>query len=136
METVTFSTAKNTSNVQLEDIITFEPFDQTVGLPFPLYLDPIWKFLLATTLLITLVQGTRLRVIIMSYFKSPETKLGPINSLILMDQLNGFFLGYIVLVRTIFILSPFPVSSLLGETFCRWNTFPGIDEFRGYWNVG
>ena len=45
----------------------------------------------------------------------PETKLRPINSLILMDQLNGFLLGYITLARAIFILSPVPISSVLGK---------------------
>jgi hypothetical protein len=68
---------------------------------------------------------------IISFVTSPESKLGPMNVLILIDQLNGFLLGYITLTRMIFIVSPMPISSILGEKFCQWNTFPGSTYIVG-----
>jgi hypothetical protein len=48
-----------------------------------------------------------------------------------MDQLNGFLLGYITLTRMIFIVSPVSISSIFGEKFCQWNTFPGSTYIAG-----
>ena len=68
------------------ETISFETFDDSIGLPFPLNKDPIWRLLLASILLIVLMFGTVLRRQIVQYLRSPDSKLGPINVLIWMDQ--------------------------------------------------
>ena len=50
-------------------------------------------------------------------------RLGPINSLIWIDQLNGLKLAYCLLTRMAFIVSPVPLSSLLGQNFCKLSCF-------------
>ena len=50
-------------------------------------------------------------------------RLGPINSLIWIDQLNGLNLAYCLLTRMAFIVSPVPLSSLLGQNFCKFSCF-------------
>jgi hypothetical protein len=109
-----------------QEIIIFSPFIDSEGLPFPLYLHPILKILLSMSLLLALVQGTRLRAIIIAYIISPETKLGPINYLIWVDEMNGVFLGVSIAIRIIFILCPYPVNNLLGSGFCKFVEFIGI----------
>jgi hypothetical protein len=55
-------------------------------------LFPALKVGLFLLYLATLVQGSRLRLVIISYINSPESNLGPINRLIWIDQINGVFL--------------------------------------------
>ena len=104
-------------------IVNFSQLSDSDGLPFPLYLHPVWRFVLAISLLIVLNQGTRLRAIIISYITSPETKIGPINYLIWVDELNGILLGLSIAIRIGFLLSPYPVGSLLGNDFCKFAEF-------------
>jgi hypothetical protein len=111
--------------------INFSPLSDQDGLPFPLHLHLVWKFVLAISLLFTLIEGTRLRLIIIAYIKSPETKLGPINYLIWVDEINSIFLGMNVLFRIIFILSPEPVSILFGSQFCEFANFIGLVYLAG-----
>ena len=74
-------------------LISFTPVPDIEGLSFPLYLHPVLKIILALSMVLVLVQGSKLRGSIISYLKSPESKLGSINRLIWIDQLNGMFLG-------------------------------------------
>jgi hypothetical protein len=106
-----------------ESLRPFHPFNDSDGLPFPLYINGYWKALISTVLLCTLIEGTRLRIVILSYLSSPDTKLGSVNYLIWIDQINGFFLGYTIVARIMFIVSPYPVSDLLGFDFCKLNVF-------------
>ena len=103
--------------------VSFSPLSDQDGLPFPLYLHPVWKVLLAITLIFTLIKGTRLRKIIIDYIISPESKLGPINYLIWVDQINSIFLGINVLFRIILFLSPIPISTLIGSEICNFTEF-------------
>jgi len=126
----TFFISSN-KNLSFTSVVQFRPFNDQDGLPFPLYLNYYWRTALALSSLFTLIQGTKLRKIIISYILAPETKLGPINYLIMMDQLNGLMLGYIVMTRIVFIMSPVSVGSILSESFCKWNTFPGSAYIAG-----
>ena len=96
-----------------ESLRPFHPFIDSDGLPFPLYVNGYWKATISIVLLFTLIEGTRLRIVILSYLSSPETKLGSVNYLIWIDQINGFFLGYTIIARIMFIVSPYPASDLL-----------------------
>ena len=105
-------------------------------LPFPMYLNSFWKIVIVISLLITLNEGTRLRAIIIQYIRAPETKLGPINYLICLDQLDGLFLAILILIRILFILSPVPVSQIFGSNFCYLTEFIGGLVLGGtvYWS--
>ena len=70
-------------------LTNFVPFDDDIGLPFPLNTHPIVRFLLATSLLFVLVYGTHLRIKIFSFLWSSEANQGPINTLIWIDQVTG-----------------------------------------------
>ena len=105
--------------------VIFSPLPDDVGLPFPLYLNAYWRYLLAASLVIILIQGAKLRKIIISFICSPETKVGPINTLILMDQINGLVLAAGIVMRVTFILSPVPMSTVVGTWICWLANFTG-----------
>ena len=73
----------------------------------------------------------RLRWVIFSYLRAPDTKMGPINNLIWIDQVNGIFLGIALFGKIIFILTPMPFSELLGSDFCDWSDLPGCIYLAG-----
>ena len=73
-------------------VVSFQPFPDEIGLPFPLNCNPMLKYSLVALYLLTLIQGTRLRSVIVRYMLSTEANLGPINILISFDQLNGIYL--------------------------------------------
>ena len=68
----------------------------------------------------------KLRILIIQYMRQPDTKMGPINLLIWMDQLNGFFSAVNILGRIVALALPFPMRDLVGDWFCRWTPLPGI----------
>ena len=105
-------------NLSKENVITFGPF-KNVTLPFPMNLSMEWRTIIAISLLINLIEGTRLRIIIFQFMKSPDSYLGPINYLIWMDQINGVALALTILSHIISLILPSSTSSLLGETFCN-----------------
>ena len=63
--------------------------------------------------------------------RSPETKLGPINYLIVMDQINGLFLAVSIVMRITFIASPMPMSSVAGHYFCNVANLAGAVYIGG-----
>jgi hypothetical protein len=63
------------------------------SLPFPLYLSLSFKIFMLVILIFILSFGSKLRLIIFSYQKAPNTKMGAINYLICIDQVIVFFLG-------------------------------------------
>jgi hypothetical protein len=77
----------------------FHPFDNAIGLPFPIFLPFGWKLFMSVSLLLTLFFGIKLRLIIFKYLAAPATNLGPINNLIFMDQLNGLLLAPVIVVH-------------------------------------
>ena len=87
----------------------------------------IWNLILILKLkwFFTLIYGAKLRLKIISYILSPETKLGPINYLILMDQLNGILLATSIVIRIVFIISSTPLTSLFGKQFCKFSNLIG-----------
>jgi hypothetical protein len=89
-------------------------------------------------MLCCLAKGIQLRAKIVVFLKSPDAKLGPINYLIWVDQVNGVFLGVSIFLRVLMIASPVPLSSLLGEDFCTWADFLGLIYLGGsyIWGSG
>ena len=72
-----------------------------------------------------------MRWIIFSYLASPETKLGAINYLIWLDQVNGLLLGTSMIIRAVLNLTPFPLTDIFGSAFCEWIDFPGTFYIAG-----
>jgi hypothetical protein len=105
-------------NFSYENSIQFKPLTIDV-LPFPMNLSMEWRIIIAITLLITLVEGAKLRIVIFQFINSPDSNIGPINILIWVDQINGIALAITIFSRTLSLILPFPTSSLLGEKFCN-----------------
>ena len=124
------------SKENASNLLSFSPLSDQDGLPFPLYLHPAWKVVLAISILLTLIEGTRLRLIIIDYLKSPERKLGPINYLIWVDQINSFFFGINAVFRIVFFLSPEPIGILLGSQFCDISHLIAVVSLAGSYTWG
>ena len=105
--------------------LVFNSFEDDLNLPFPLNLNKGWTIVITLQQILTLVFGIKLRSIIILYLLSPDTKLGPINSLIWMDQINGIFLAFAIALRMMAINSPIPLSQVFGDSFCEWIGLPG-----------
>jgi hypothetical protein len=69
------------------------------GLPFPLYLDSYSKALLVLLMSATLIWGTKLRLKIVAFLLSPESKAGSINILIWYSKGRARFLWYLEVPR-------------------------------------
>ena len=100
-----------TSNVTNHHFINFTLLNDQEGQPFPLYLKAHWKILIVMSLLLIIIQGARLRKVIISYINSPEAGLGPINNLIWVDQIFGI-LGPAACTITEFVAAAFIGGSL------------------------
>ena len=70
-------------------LVSFQPFHDEIGLPFPLNSGAAIKYSFVALYLLILIEGSRLRKVIFSYMMCPEVNQGPINVLIWLDQLNG-----------------------------------------------
>ena len=66
-----------------------------------------------------------MRYIIFSYLTSPETKLGSINYLIWLDQVNGVFLAIAMTIKAVLNIIPSPLLDIFGAQFCEWIDLPG-----------
>ena len=64
--------------------LRFRPSPDNEGLPFPLYLDTRWKFLITAGLSLALVYGIRLRLVIVSYLRLAVVGLGLASVFILL----------------------------------------------------
>ena len=124
------------TNTTTKDFISFDLPNSPKGLPFPMHLQIHWKLLIATSLLITLVQGARLRKVIFSFINSPEAGLGPINYLIWVDQVNRILPVFYISMRIFFILSPISINQILGPFACTLTEFVAATYLFGscYWN--
>jgi hypothetical protein len=105
-------------------VMTFVPFTDFEGLPFPLYLSYISKLLIVLYNLLILIFGIKYKKVMFKYLRSSESK-APINDLTWFDQLNSYCLGIVILMKTFAIICPFQLSTLLGTTFCEWTGLPG-----------
>lgn len=56
------------------EVINFRPFEDNVGLPFPLYLHPAWKWVVVASFVVAIVAGTSHRKTIVLYLMSPEAR--------------------------------------------------------------
>ena len=106
-------------------IIEFTTKTKEGPLPFPLGLTWPVKCAISSTLFIILLSGIYFRKIIFDYLRAPETKIGAINYLIWIDQLNGIFMGINILIKCIEISLPVPSSAFVGADVCRWVDLPG-----------
>jgi len=111
--------------------LSFEPFSDELGLPFPLNLNQIAQYTLLALYIANLVEGSRLRRVIWQYMRSPESNLSPINYLIWFDQINGLYLFVSAAARIMFMVSPVPVSSVTSTEFCQFMTFIGLLHMAG-----
>ena len=49
----------NQTSLSKSCCITFIPYNETIGLPFPLYLNYFWRIIISLSFIITLVQGKK-----------------------------------------------------------------------------
>ena len=116
--------------------VLFYPLEDHQSVPFPLNHHPSWKVGITVMQILTFIFGLKLRVIIFSYLLCPESKLGPINVLIWMDQINGIFLAIGTALRMMAVNSPVPLSNIFGNEFCKWIGLPGCIHLCGsiFWS--
>jgi hypothetical protein len=115
----------------ISKIVNFTILSESEGLPFPLYLHLVWRVLLVLSLLFTLIEGIQLRKVIVDFAISPESKLGPINYVILIDQVNSLFLGMSIIFQITANICPVPLSVLMGNEFCNFVHFIGAIYLGG-----
>ena len=73
IDKVTMKSSVNIFEQNYSRVISFEPFDDDLGLPFPLNLGSVSLITLLSLYIVNLVQGTRLRRTIFYYLRSPGT---------------------------------------------------------------
>ena len=98
--------------------------DKNKTLTFPLTMNLYLRFIMATGFIFIFVWGILLRKNIFGYLKCPETKLGAINLLIWMDQLNGMCLALSIVLRCIAICTTIPLVDIIGSTCCELIAVP------------
>ena len=107
---------------QRQDVTFFTTFaDENNSLPFPLNLNVIWRWLISAILAGIFVQGVRLRLKIVAYIKSPDTKLNETNILFCLDQVNGLFLAIMITCGIIFIILTEPAAKVIDPNICYFN---------------
>jgi hypothetical protein len=94
-------------------------------LPFPLNLSSIETFWLTVSLFLIICFGLVLRGIVLAYLCEPEIHIGPINSLLWIDQLNGLVQVGVILAIIIGINVQNPLKDIFGDNFCYWINAPG-----------
>ena len=94
-------------------------------LPFPMSLSPGGTFLITISLLLIICMGLVLRATILAYLCEPDIHIGPINSLLWIDQLNGLVQLGVILVIIIGVNVQNPLEDIFGDNFCFWINAPG-----------
>ena len=94
-------------------------------LPFPINLSPGGTFLITISLLLIICIGLVLRATILAYLCEPDIHIGPINSLLWIDQLNGLVQLGVILVIIIGVNVQNPLKDIFGDNFCFWINAPG-----------
>ena len=117
-----FFISLNKNSTTMEEL-SFTPVSESP--PFPFNLDYSWRLVISMIMVLILLSGIFLRVIIIGYLVAPSTKIGPINLLIWVDQLNGIFLAFNIVGRIFAFVLPFPLTVLTGDDFCQWSPLPG-----------
>lgn len=121
-ETIPFSFGA-TPQLQTEKYSNFSVATNPELFPFPLNLSIIWRSVISVIILAILVQGIRLRSVIVHYIMSPETKMNATNILFCLDQANGILLAAIIILRISFIMLPFPAGDLTNNSVCRFTSY-------------
>ena len=84
--------------------------------PLLLKLPHSQRFVISLILSLALIIGLILRALIFKYLRSPETILSrPINTLIMMEQINSSTLMLHILIHLVILLTDIPLSSLTGK---------------------
>ena len=110
------------SSHQCQTFLNFQAFeDDGNSLPFPLNLNISWRWIISAVLGAIFVLGVRLRLKIVSYIRSPDTKLNETNILFCLDQVNGIFLAILLACNIIFLLLTEPAAKVIDPKFCYLN---------------
>ena len=110
-----------------EQFITAVLMDwQTViNTPFPLNLPVYGKVIVTVSLIIIGIFGLIFRGVILAFLHEPSIKLGPINVLLWIDQLNGLGQFGVILAILVGINVEQPLNQTFGDNFCFWINVPG-----------
>ena len=118
MSYIVIAYATNDSATKVEGLMCFTVHSNQELLPFPLNLGITWRLVISLILLVTLAQGTKLRLVIFSYIKSEETKFSPTNILYCLDQVTGLFWAFTICIRIVNNFITEPISDLLNPMAC------------------
>ena len=113
------------NSVQATEKTLLLKWELVLGLPFPMNLPPVGILLITLFLLLIIFVGLVLRGIILAFLSEPEINLGPINSLLWIDQLNGLVQLGVILAIIIGINVQNPLKDTFGDNFCHWINIPG-----------
>ena len=107
---------------QRQTFLNFQAFaEESDSLPFPLNLNIFCRWIISALLVAIFVQGMRLRLKIVSYIRSPDTKLNETNILFCLDQANGLFLAIMISCAIIFLLLTEPAAKVIDPKLCYLN---------------
>ena len=115
-----FSMENNSTN-----LVKFQEFSQTEGLPFPLNQSPLAKSVIASVLFSNLLVGIKLRLNIIKYLQTVDIKKNSINYFFWFDQVTGGVLGLYITYTLVALICQFPLSEVIGDGYCNWADLPG-----------
>ena len=123
-------------NKTYSSVSRFAPFSERLGLPTPLNQTSGVKILIVSLLIWDLLLGFYIRRKIINYLQSRDSKQNPINYFFWIDQVNGIFLGLNIIFTLVTILTPFPVSDIVGFEACNWVDVIGCIYLTGstFWS--
>ena len=101
-------------------VSNFGPFPENLRLPAPLNQSFGIKIIIAILLTVDLLFGFAIRRKLTNYLQSKDSKQNPINYFFWIDQINGIFLGLNIIFTLVTILTPFPISDIIGYELCNW----------------
>ena len=123
-------------NKTFSSVSRFAPFSEGLGLPTPLNQTFGVKMIIVTLLICDLLLGCYIRRKIINYLQSRDSKENPINYFFWIDQVNGIFLGLNIVFTLAAILTPFPISDIVGFEICNWVDVIGCVYLAGstFWS--
>jgi hypothetical protein len=105
---------------QNEPSLSFEFFQRSNSLPFPLNQCFLFRAGIFLFFLLNLICGSSIRIQIFNFLRASETSTNPINYFIWVDQLNGLVLGLNIVYTITCIILPFPLNDLVGPDICNF----------------
>jgi hypothetical protein len=101
-------------------------------MPFPLSMPYLVRITISLFLMSVILAGLKTRKVIFNYLTAPETKMIPINVLILINLISStLFSTTNFTFIMIAIINHLPFSCLLGDKSCKWIAFSGCLGFTG-----